>query len=494
MERSSGILMPISSLPSPYGIGTIGQAAYDFVDFLAAAGQRWWQLLPVGPTGAGDSPYQSPSVYAGNPYLIDIGLLISDGLLTKKEADAFDFGADASRVDYEKLHRSRPALLKKAAARAREKYAQQIEAFAGENAWWLADYALFMALWKHFDRLPLSQWPDRAVRRRETAAVEKYRTALAEDIDYYICLQYLFYTQWEKLKEYAHGKGIGLIGDMPLYVSPDSADVWASPESFLLDEEGNPQEIAGVPPDYFSKDGQLWGNPLYDYAQMERDGFGWWIRRIDGAGKLYDVIRIDHFRGLESYWATPAGAKTAREGHWVKGPGMRLIGVVKNWFPQLSFIAEDLGTGSPELTQFLEDSGLPGMRVLQFAFDSSEESAYLPHRHIRNCVCYTGTHDNDTLCGWLAHAKKADLKKAVQYMGLSREEGYAWGVIRTGMSSVADLFIAQMQDYLELDSDSRMNVPGTPKGNWRWRMKPGADSKKLTARIAAMTELYGRRA
>ena len=491
MERSSGILMPVSSLPSPHGIGTLGAAAREFVDFLAAAKQTWWQILPAGPTSFGDSPYQSPSACAGNPYFIDLDELAGDGLLTREEIAAADRGSDPGRVDYAALYEDRFPLLALAAERGWERDLLQVQAFAAENPW-VPDYALFMALKRHFGMTVWQEWPDEEVRRHEPAALERYRQLLAEDVRLFTYSQFLFFRQWKALRAYAHEKGIRILGDMALYVALDSADVWAEPENFLLDEDGFPSEVAGVPPDAFTDDGQLWGNPLYDYAHMEADGYGWWIRRVGAAAQLYDAIRIDHFRGLESYWAIPSGETTARNGKWVKGPGMRLVGALKGWFPEICFIAEDLGYPSPEVRQLLADSGFPGMKVLEFAFSAGQESDYLPHRYGHNCLCYTGTHDNDTLLGWRAHALPADLEKAECYFGLNDREGFVWGMLRGGMSSVADLFITQMQDLLELGSEARMNTPGTLSGNWQWRLLPGQITPELARRIAEMTTLYGR--
>ena len=492
LKRSSGILMPIFSLPSPYGIGTLGKAARDFVDFLAAAGQSWWQILPVGPTSYGDSPYQSPSSYAGNPYFIDLDLLKEDGLLTQAEIDSVNWGDDPAKVDYSLLYQNRYPLLKKAMQRGWERDSQAINAFVAENAGWLPDYALFMALKKHFQMASWLSWPDENARLRKEETLNKYRSLLDTDIRLYTYIQYLFFKQWNSLRDYAHSKGVGIIGDLPIYVALDSADVWASPESFQLDEAGFPTDVAGVPPDYFSAEGQLWGNPLYNYAEMEKTGYGWWIRRVDGASRLYDVLRIDHFRGFASFWAVPYGEKTAVKGRWLKGPGMALLGVLKNWFPNIRFIAEDLGAPSPEVVQLLEDSGFPGMKVLEFAFDAGQSSSYLPHAYSQNCICYAGTHDNDTLAGWISQCKPADLQKAVNYLGLNKEEGYIWGILRGGMGSVASLFVAQLQDYLELGPEARINTPGTAAGNWQWRMKNGCLTKSLAARIYAMTALYDR--
>ena len=484
--------MPVFSLPSPYGIGTIGKAAYDFIDFLNDANQTWWQILPVGPTSYGDSPYQSPSAYAGNPYLIDLDLLVQDGLLTKKEINAASFGDDPEHIDYGLLYQNRLPLIKKAMERGWERDLDKINEFRRENAFWLEDYALFMAIKRANGMRSWLEWENEDLRMHREHALNECRRELEEDIRLFVYTQYLFFGQWEKLREYAHSKGILIMGDMALYVALDSADVWSSPENFLLDEKNLPVEVAGVPPDYFTADGQLWGNPIYDYDHMQKDGYGWWIRRIGGASKLYDAIRIDHFRGLASYWAVPAGESTARNGRWVQGPGMSLLSALEGWFTGVQFIAEDLGYPSPEVAQLLHDSGFPGMKVLEFAFDSRDESNYLPHTYQNNCICYTGTHDNDTVAGWRKTANKDDLKKAEKYLGLNEKEGFVRGMIRGGMESVADLFIAQMQDYLELGDEARINTPGSESGNWCWRMLPGKASRKLAAEMAEMAEIFGR--
>ena len=492
MKRSCGILLPVFALPSPYGIGTLGQAAYDFVDFLRQAGQSWWQMLPLGPTGYGDSPYQSFSSYAGNPYFIDLDLLRRDGLLTAQEIASLAWGSDPARVDYAALYENRFVLLQKAAERGWARDRAEVQLFARQNAQWLTDYALYMAVKRHFDEKPWTQWPDEAIRLRKPEAMAQYRQMLASDICMFTYSQFLFFRQWNALREYAHEQGVGIIGDLPIYVSMDSADVWAEPAFFQLDSNGFPTETAGVPPDCFSRDGQLWGNPLYRWDAMKADGYGWWIRRVDGAAKLYDMLRIDHFRGFESYWAVPYGDTTAKNGHWVKGPGMDLVQVLLNWFPQMQFIAEDLGFLTPEVRELLADSGLPGMKVLEFAFDSREPSNYLPHLYTPHCVCYTGTHDNAPLPAWKEEADPDDLALAVQYLGLNEEEGFHWGVLRGGMSSVAELFMAQMQDYLGLGAESRINTPGEPVGNWQWRLHPGQLTAALSRRMAHMARLYGR--
>ena len=492
MERSSGILLPLFSLPSPYGIGTMGLAAYDFADLLHAAGQRYWQMLPLGPTSYGDSPYQSFSSYAGNPYLIDLDLLIEDGLLTEQEVCDRDWGEDPRHVDYGKLYENRLDLLKKAAERGWMRDSGAVAGFTEKNASWLPDYALFMALKRHFGMKSWTEWPDEGARLHRADALERYRAELRGDVELFTYIQFLFFRQWSALKSYINGLGIRIIGDIPIYVAMDSSDVWSEPEKFQLDERNVPVEVSGVPPDYFSADGQLWGNPLYDYEAMQKDGFEWWIRRIGGAAKLYDVIRIDHFRGFESYWAVPYGETTAKNGRWVKGPGMALVGVLTGWFRDLDFIAEDLGYPSPEVVQLLSDSGLPGMKVLEFAFDSRDPSDYLPHSCNFNSICYTGTHDNAPLALWRTEADKADIAFAVQYLGLNDREGFNRGIIRGGMSCQSRLFVAQMQDYLGLGKGCRMNTPGTSSGNWQWRMLSGEASKKLAKSIHETTRIYGR--
>ena len=479
--------MPVSSLPSPWGIGTLGKAAYEFIDFLKAAGQSWWQLLPLGPTSYGDSPYASLSSFAGNPYFIDPDMLIEEGLLTASELEATDWGKDPARVDYGKIYEGRFELLRKAFERGREKLKGETEAFLAENRGWLSNYALYMALKTGFSMKPWTEWPE-DIKKREPAALEKYSSELKEETDFWVFVQYLFFKQWNALRDYARAAGIGFIGDVPIYVALDSADVWAEKEFFLLDEDCCPKEVSGVPPDNFTEDGQLWGNPLYDYEKMKADGFGWWIRRIEGATKLYDAIRIDHFRGFESYWAVPCGEKTAKNGCWRKGPGIALVGVLTSWFAGTEFIAEDLGYLTPEVRSLLEESGLPGMKVLEFAFDAHGDSVYLPHCCIPNSCCYIGTHDNDTAAGWAASLSKEDRAFARKYMHIGRAEGWAEGMIRTGMASCSNLFVMQMQDVLNLGSEARINTPGTAQGNWVWRMTAMPKPEK----IRELTEIYGR--
>ena len=493
MNRCSGILMPVFSLPSPYGIGTLGKAAYDFADFLHAAGQRCWQMLPLGPTSYGDSPYQSFSTYAGNPYFIDLDMLIEDGLLTRDEVESQNWGTEPRYVDYGKIYESRFAVLQKAKDRGWVRDREAVAAFQAENSRWLPDYALYMACKRHFGMRSWTEWEDADIRLRKSPEVlERYRTLLREDVELFTYLQFLFFRQWNRLRDYLHGLDIQVIGDLPIYVAMDSADVWAEPESFQLDDQCVPTEVSGVPPDYFSADGQLWGNPLYAWDRMQTDGFGWWIRRVDGAARLYDVIRIDHFRGFASYWAVPFGSQTAKNGRWVKGPGLDLLSVLTGWFHGIRFIAEDLGEPSPDVTKLLADSGLPGMRVLEFAFSPTADSAYLPHNCVENCVCYAGTHDNAPLALWRQEAEPEEIDFAVQYLGLNEREGFNRGVLRGGMTSPASLFVAQMQDWLELGEGSRINTPGTGRDNWQWRLLPGELTVDLISGIREMTRIYGR--
>ena len=491
MNRSSGVLMPLSSLPSPHGIGTMGKAAYDFVDFLKAAGQRYWQLLPLVPTGAGDSPYSSFSTFAGNPYFIDLDRLVKDKLLRPKDLLGLNWGRNPEQVDYEALRLQRPAVLRRAFERGREPLAAEVETFRHENKW-VDTYGLYMALKTHFNMLPWMDWPEEDIRMHRPDAVRRWTILLHDEIEYHIFVQYLFFRQRSALREYAHKKGVLFIGDIPIYVALDSADVWSEAHFFQLDEKNVPKAVAGVPPDPFTADGQLWGNPLYDWDAMERDGYGWWIRRIEGAEKLYDVIRTDHFRGFASYWSVPYGELTARNGVWMPGPGMKLVGVLTSWFHDLDFIAEDLGYVTEDVRKLVWDSGMPGMKILEFAFDAHGDSDYLPHCIPYNATCYLGTHDNNTVMGWLKDIGKRDRDFAARYMHITEDEGWCWGMIRTGMATCADLFVVQMQDLLELDEKARMNTPGTPTGNWRWRMLPGKADKDLAKKLYLYTRTYRR--
>lgn len=491
--RASGILMHITSLPSPHGVGTLGKEAYAFADFLEKSAQKYWQLLPLGPTGYGDSPYQTDSAFAGNPYMIDLDELIKDGLLLPEEVCSVRWGDDPSRTDFGALFAGRFGLLRLAYQRGWSRDAAAVAEFYNENKIWLRDYALYTSIKCRYGMRPWTEWEDEDLRMHRREALDVCEIELRESVEQCIYTQFLFFRQWNALRSYIRKKGIRIIGDIPIYVPLDSADVWSGRENFQLDESGYPVEVAGVPPDYFTADGQLWGNPLYDWEQMRENGFTWWKHRIAAASKLYDVVRIDHFRGLESYWAVPYGDTTARGGQWRKGPGEAFIDVLHESFPDLFVIAEDLGYLTPEVIALREYSHYPSMKVLQFAFDSREPSNFLPHLYGCNCVCYVGTHDNATLSQWLSEANPKDVEYAREYLGLNTEEGYARGVLRGGMSSTADIFVAQLQDWLTLGAEARMNVPGTlGGGNWRWRVRKDALTDSLAEEIRRMTILYGR--
>ena len=487
--RGSGILMHITSLPGPYGVGTFGKYAYAFVDFLQKAGQRYWQILPLNPTGYGDSPYQSCSAFAGNPYLIDLEDLVREGLLKEEELAAVCWAEREDRVDFCRLYENRLNILRLAWSRFDR--AEEMEAFCRENSDWLPDFALFMALKAQNGGKSWQQWPE-DLKRRQPDAIWQARHQLQEQIQFYSFVQYLFQKQWSALRKYANEKGILIIGDVPIYVPMDSADVWSSPELFQMDENLQPTAVAGCPPDAFSDDGQLWGNPLYDWGKMKKNGFLWWLRRLKAAQKLYDVVRLDHFRGFEAYWSVPYGEETAKNGKWVKGPGMAFINALKAALPQLPIIAEDLGFLTQEVLQLRDESGFPGMKVLEFAFESGEPSAYLPHKYIRNTVCYTGTHDNMTMRQWFETATEEAVRYATEYMHLTQQEGLVWGTIRTAFESVSDLCIIQMQDYLNLGGEARMNFPGTTQNNWVWRMAEGSCTDALAQKICKLAQLYER--
>ena len=489
--RTSGVLMPISSIPSPYGIGTMGKQARKFVDFLVKGGQKYWQILPICPTSYGDSPYQSFSSFAGNPYFIDLEYLCKDKLLTKKECESFQWGSNPKYVDYGIMYESRYALLRKVYARFTKKEPQDFEKFCENEKQWLDDYALFMALKDANDGQAWSKW-DKDLRLRKKEAMESAKEQYAEEIRFYKMLQYLFYKQWNELKAYANEEGIEIIGDVPIYVAGDSADVWANPDQFYLDENLEPIEVAGCPPDAFSDDGQLWGNPLFRWDVMKKDGYTWWTRRIKAMSELYDIIRIDHFRGFDSYYAIPAKDDTAKNGQWKEGPGMDLFTELEKKLGKLPIIVEDLGFLTPSVHKLLKDSGFPGMKVIQFAFDSREESDYLPHTYTNHCVVYTGTHDNDTVMGWMKTAPKASVKYAKEYLNLTKEEGYNWGMMRAAWSSVADMAIVPMQDILGLGSEARINTPSTLGENWKWRATPEQIDTKIAKKLHHYMQMYGR--
>ena len=491
-RRRCGILMPVFSLPSPYGIGSLGKAAFDFVDFLEAAGQSYWQILPLGPTGYGDSPYQAYSTFAGNPYFIDLELLCQSGYLRKEECDAIDFGKNPDEIDYGKLYNGRFPLFKKALARFKERIPEDFEAFCKKQSAWLTDYALFMALKDENGGASFDKWED-DLKLHKRAALKKAEERLADEVLYWKMLQYFFYQQWNALKAYANKKGISIIGDVPIYVSPDSADVWASPEQFQLDENRKPIKVAGCPPDAFTADGQLWGNPLYRWDKMKEDGYAWWCKRLKAASKLYDVIRFDHFRGFEAYYTIPYGRKNARKGAWEKGPGIDFFKTIHEKLGKLDIIAEDLGFLTEGVYELLRETGYPGMKVIQFAFGAKmTDSEYLPHNFPKNCVAYTGTHDNETILGWLGSANAKTVKNVERYFRLHKDEGKNWAIMKGALATPANTVILQMQDFLGLDNRARVNEPSTLGKNWRWRVRSECINSWLANLILGAATIYFR--
>ncbi|MCQ2523089.1 MAG: 4-alpha-glucanotransferase [Lachnospiraceae bacterium] len=489
--RSSGILMPIFSLPSKYGIGCFSKESYEFVDKLKKAGQKKWQILPLGPTGYGDSPYQSFSTFAGNPYFIDPETLAKEGLLTEKECKEYSCDNGDNKIDYEKLYLNRFKLLK--AAFTRFKPTKEYFSFEKENEFWLEDYSLFMAIKDSKSGKSWTEW-ESELKNRNSKALLDAKERFRQEMDFYKFQQYEFRYQWDKLHKYANECGVEIVGDIPIYVALDSSDAWANPKLFQFDENNLPTKVAGCPPDAFSATGQLWGNPLFDWEYHKSTDYHWWIDRIKNCLKLYDIVRIDHFRGFDEYYAIPYGDKTAEFGKWMKGPGMDLFNAIKKQLGELNIIAEDLGFLTDSVIKLLSDSGFPGMKVLQFAFDSREPSNYLPHTYTNNCVVYTGTHDNTTTRAWYSEISKDSRDYAKKYIHKHEldEDTLAWDFISMAMSSVANLCIIPLQDYLCLGAEGRINQPSTLGGNWVWRMDKDAFSDDLAMRIKELTTLYGR--
>jgi 4-alpha-glucanotransferase len=496
MNRTAGILLSVSSLPGRFGIGCFSKSAYDFVDWLKEAGQTYWQILPLGPTSYGDSPYQSFSTFAGNPYFISLDELIEEGVLTEKECKNADFGKKADDIDYEKIYKKRYPLLRKAYERSRVSENPDYVRFVEENRWWLSDYALFMAVKDRFEGTPWTEWAE-DIRLRWQNAMDYYRRELYYDIEFQQYLQYKFFSQWRRLKAYANEKGIRIIGDIPIYVAMDSADAWAHPELFQLDENNVPTAVAGCPPDGFSADGQLWGNPLYRWDYHQNTGYGWWMSRMWYCFQLYDVVRIDHFRGFDEYYSIPFGAENAKDGHWEKGPGIDLFRCMEQRLGRHQVIAEDLGYVTDSVRKLVRESGFPGMKVLEFAFDSRDSGSandYLPHNYIENSVAYTGTHDNETITGWFKSITKEERQMARDYLcdqHTPAKELYK-SFIALVMRSNSRMCIVPMQDYMGLDNRCRMNQPSTLGKNWKWRLVKGELSEELKEEILAVTKRYGR--
>ena len=491
MERKAGVLMHISSLPSNYGIGNLGAEAYHFVDFLVNAKQRVWEILPIGPTLFGDSPYQSFSTFAGNPYFIDLDALIQEGLLTYEEVHSIDWGdKDPTKIDYATLFKYRLDILYKAYQRF--KPMNDFYLFINMNKDWVEDYALFMALKKHFNYKPWTEWPEGLKLHRESD-LKPYRVRLQYEIRFYLFIEFKFQEQLKKLRDHAFFKRVQIIGEVPFYPPLDSADVWANQDLFQIDKNGNLLAKAGAPPDSFNSEGQIWGNPLYNWEKMKENGYMWWLKRLLVASQRFGIVRIDHFIGLESYWSIPPDETDARNGKWIKGPDKDFIDVLHKNLGYVQFIAGDLGYPSPEVKELLEYSHFTGSKVLQYAFDSREPADYFPHTYSPDSVCYTGMHDHNLLAGWQKELAYEDRRKAEEYLGLNKGEDLVWPMIRAGLASVSKIFIAQMQDYLHLEEGARMNKPGTRGGNnWKWRVKREQINNDLAWSMQEMSELYGR--
>lgn len=491
LKRGAGLLMPISSLPSSYGIGTLGKEAYQFVDYLKKAGQIYWQVLPVGPTSYGDSPYQSFSAFAGNPYFIDLDYLAEEGLLTKKDIEQYPWGDNEEYIDYAVIYESRFKVLHQAYARSRHKSSGEYKDFVKENAYWLEDYSMYMAVKAHFDNNEWLKW-DEDIKMRTPEAMKKYTELLGDEIDFWKFCQFKFFEQWNKIRTYANENGIEIIGDIPLYIALDSADVWANKELFELDEDVKPVNVAGVPPDAFSEDGQLWGNPLYNWKKMEETDFAWWKLRMSSNSRLYDIIRIDHFIGVVKYYSIPAECTNAKQGEWRKGPGEKLVDAINSAIGDAKIIAEDLGVSMQEVKDVLAYSGYPGMKIVQFAFGGGTDNEHLPHNYNPNMVVYGGTHDNETVVGYFSAQTAAELKYAFDYMGITQKSQIADAVLRMAYASVASIAVFQVQDILGLGNEARMNVPSTVGNNWKWRMRAGALNEKHAQKLYELAQLYGR--
>lgn len=491
--RGAGILLSITSLSSPYGIGTLGEAAYKFVDLLVDLRQKYWQVLPLGPTSFGDSPYQSFSAFAGNPYLIDLDILVKEELLTIAEIKSFNWENDRRDIDYATLFENRFQVLQMAYARFKEKdKKEEYISFEEVNSFWLDDYSFFMALKTFSGSKEWMQW-DEKLKNRDEKTLEEYRKKLSDEIGFWKFCQYKFFEQWGKLKKYANTRGIQIIGDIPLYVAQDSADVWAGRDLFLLKEDCTPSVVAGCPPDAFSDDGQRWGNPIYDWEYMEKDDFAWWKQRMRANAAMYDVIRIDHFVGVVRYYSIPALEMTAKGGKWNKGPGKKLTDAIESVIGQSKIIAEDLGAVVPSVRKLMAKTGWPGMKILLFAFDGNTANEHLPHNYQdSNCIVYAGTHDNDTVVGYFRDKTEYELAYLYEYLNISSKEELPDAFIRLAYSSIADVVIMQMQDILKLGNEARMNLPSTVGTNWRWRVGEDTLTEERRAWIRTMATIYRR--
>lgn len=489
--RTSGILMPIFSLPSKYGIGTLGKEAYNFIDFLKKSGQTYWQILPIGTTSFGDSPYQSFSSFAGNPYFVDLELLKDEGLLKTEEIESFKWGEKPTIVDYAQIYFSRYKVLRLAYKKFKQNKPSDFENFLLENEGWIHNYALFSALKDYHNGASFDKW-EKDFKFKNPQCIANFESERAEDIEFYKMIQYFFSKQWFNLKEYANKNGIYIIGDIPIYTAYDSADVWSEPEQFQLSKDLTPKAVAGCPPDAFSEEGQLWGNPLYNWNYMKKNDYDWWIRRIAYSSKLYDMVRIDHFRAFSAYYSIPYGDKTAVNGVWKKGPGKAIFKTLNSALGKLNIIAEDLGTIDQDVRNLLEFTKFPGMKVLQFAFNPESESSYLPHNIGEDCVVYTGTHDNDTAIGYMLEAEAEEVEFMREYLRINENDSFNWSLIKAAMATNADTVILQMQDFLGLDNTARINKPSTIGDNWQWRITEGCTNDWLAQIIYDCTKTYFR--
>ena len=488
--RKSGVLLHISSLDSDFGIGTLGKSAYDFIDFLKESGQSFWQVLPLGPTGYLDSPYQSFSAFAGNPYFIDFDILNDWGYLNKEDYNAINWCEKEDRVDYGKIYNNKSLVLRKAFNVFKEKTDDEFYLFCNNEAYWLDDYCIFMAL-KNKTGLAWYDW-DYEIKTRNFDALNRVKEELKDEILFFKMQQFFFYKQWHNIKDYANKNKIEIIGDLPIYVAYDSADVWANKDEFLLDENLNPLMLAACPPDDFTQDGQLWGNPVYDWQHMQENGFSWWLKRIIKNKSYFDVIRLDHFRGFEKYYSVAFNSKNARNGVWKNGPGIAIFVKIKEKVPSVKMIAEDLGFITDDVKKLLKDTGFEGMKVLQFGFDANDDSDYLPHNYNKNSILYIGTHDNPTIKQYISELNEKDFKFLKDYLRLNENEGYVMGILKSAFASVCNTVIVQMQDLLELGASSRMNTPSKSEGNWCWRLYKGQINENVKERLLNLTELYRR--